>query len=214
MDGNRRWAVENGYPKIVGHTHGAKNLKRITLESARQGVEFLTMYALSTENVANRSESELKHLFSLFVKLIDYRDLFKDNDVVFRAIGNIDGLPEAVQRTVRALEDETKENEGLTLTICVNYGGRDEIVRAARKIVAKGNEITEDTISSSLDYPGLPDVDLVIRTGGHQRLSNFLTWQATYAELYFTDIKWPAFDEAELTKAVEWFAEQKRNAGK
>ena len=214
MDGNRRWAVEKGYPKIVGHTHGAKNLKRITLESVKQGISFLTLYALSTENVANRSESELKHLFSLFVKLIDYRDLFKDNDVVFRAIGNIKGLPEAVQQTVRTLEEETKDNKSLTLTVCVNYGGRDEIVRAARKIVKSGGEITEDAILSSLDFPELPDVDLVIRTGGHQRLSNFLTWQATYAELYFTDTKWPAFDEAELVKALEWFTEQKRNAGK
>ncbi len=214
MDGNRRWAVENGYPKVAGHTHGAKNLKGIVEEASHQDIEYLTLYALSTENVASRSELELKHLFSLFVKLIDYRDMFIENNVRFIAIGDIESLPDNVKKALGDLAYDTKDYDGLKLTLCVNYGGRDEIVRATRRLVDLGSEITEESITNALDFPELPNVDLVIRTGGHQRLSNFLTWQATYAELYFTDTKWPAFDEAELQKATEWFAEQKRNKGK
>ncbi|NQV11839.1 di-trans,poly-cis-decaprenylcistransferase [Candidatus Uhrbacteria bacterium] len=214
MDGNRRWAVEHGYPKIAGHTYGAKNLKRIVADTSKRGASYLTIYALSTENVANRSKAELKHLFSLFEKLVDYRDMFKEHNVVFRAIGNLKALPDSVQRVLSELEEDTKGHDGLVFTICVNYGGRDEIARATQSLADNGIEITEETIAGALDFPGLPDVDLVIRTGGHHRLSNFLTWQATYAELYFTDTKWPAFDEAELKKAIEWFEEQKRNQGK
>lgn len=214
MDGNRRWAVENGYPKIIGHTYGARNLKDVALSAIDLGVDYLTLYALSTENFLNRSEDELKHLFDLFAQLIDYQSLFVENDVVFRAIGNIATLPVTVQSAISELSSKTSGHTGMTLTLCVNYGGRDEIVRAVRRLTESGAEITESAISSALDFSNLPDVDLVIRTGGHSRLSNFLTWQSTYSELYFTDTKWPAFKAHDLELALNWFGEQKRNQGK
>lgn len=214
MDGNRRWATENGLPKIVGHTHGAKNIEEIAVKASNLGIKYLTLYALSTENVANRSAEELKHLFSLFEKLVDYKSLFKDNDIAFKAIGNISALPESVRDAFLVLERDTQDGSKMVLTICVNYGGRDEIIRSAQRVIDAGGTLSEESVSQALDFPELPDADLVIRTGGHRRLSNFLIWQATYAELYFTDIKWPAFNGEELQKALDWFSEQKRNQGK
>ena len=212
MDGNRRWAAQHGKPKIFGHTEGAKNIERIVKTAADHGVEFLTMYALSTENFSNRSPSEIKHLFSLFAKLIDYSDLFAEHNVKFNVIGKIDELPENVREVFHQLISDTRENDALTLTLAINYGGRDEIVRATGKVDSGG--LTESSFSKALDTHDLPDVDLVIRTGGFQRLSNFLLWQSAYAELYFTQRNWPEFSKEDFTEVVAWFAQQEEKKGR
>lgn len=217
MDGNRRWASERGLPKMMGHTQGAKNLKTIAKAAQTAGIPYLTLYALSTENLKERSADELKHLFSLFEQLVDYLDDFIKNNAQLRLIGDLSGLPEKTRVTLEKVAQETRDNQGLVLTLAVNYGGRDELVRAVRKIVdheIPTTDITEQVITDSLDTAGLPEVDMVIRTAGNQRLSGFLTWQCIYAELYFTQTKWPAFDESELQQALSWFAEQQRNRGK
>jgi undecaprenyl diphosphate synthase len=213
MDGNRRWAAERGLPKFFGHTEGAKNLEQIVRAAMKAKLECLTLYALSTENFKNRSGEELEHLFSLFEKLIDYQTFFLENNLRFNTIGKVEELPERVQKSLADFREKTKEKSGLVVTIAVNYGGRDEIVRAVKKL-SGAKEISERFFSECLDTTGLPDVDLVIRTGGDKRLSNFLLWQAAYAELYFTDIKWPAFSGEDFRSAVDWFNEQKRNKGK
>lgn len=217
LDGNRRWATERGLPKMMGHTEGAKNIKRITRTAIDNGVEFLTLYILSTENLKNRSESELKHLFSLFGKVLNFLSEFTENNVRLNLIGNISGLPEKTQKQMKEVVEKTKDHTGLTLTLAANYGGRDEITRAVKNIISAGRapeRITEDFIQSQLDTGDMPEVDLVIRTGGDQRLSNYLPWQCVYAQLYFTKTKWPAFSPKEFEEIMEWYREQKRNRGK
>lgn len=211
LDGNRRWAVGEGLSKLEGHIHGAKNIRPVAEYALEQGVRYLTLYALSTENVKNRTTLELKKLFNLFAKLADYQDLFDTYQIRVRFLGNRDGLPPEVQKVFDDIEKKTADYDQMTLAFAVNYGGRDEILRAAQK----SSELkTENDFALYLDTAGMPDVDLLIRTGGHHRLSNFLLWQAAYSELYFTPIMWPAFSPVEFGKALTWFAEQKRNKGK
>lgn len=217
MDGNRRWATDKGIPKFLGHTEGAKNIKKIAKASQNAGIPFLTLYTLSTENLKNRSEDELKHLFSLMEQLPDYLGDFQKENTRLNLIGDIDGLPEKTRNKLLDLQNDTASNSSFTLTLAINYGGRDELTRAIKKMVVEKidvNEITEETIDSHLDTANMPDVDLLIRTGGDQRLSGYLPWQSVYAELYFTPTYWPAFSEANLSEAVEWFYTQKRNKGK
>lgn len=217
MDGNRRWATERGLPKMAGHTQGAKNLKDIAKAVQAAGIPYLTLYALSTENLKERSAEELKHLFSLFEQLVDYLDDFIQNNARLRIIGDLSGIPEKTHLALEKIATETRHNKDMVMTLAVNYGGRDELVRAMRKIAEykiPAADITEQTITDNLDTMGLPDVDMIIRTAGNQRLSGFLAWQSIYAELYFTNTKWPAFDKTELQKALDWFAEQQRNRGK
>lgn len=217
MDGNRRWATERGLPKMAGHTQGAKNLKTIAKAVQAAGIRYLTLYALSTENLKERSPEELKHLFTLFEEVVDYLGDFIKNNAQVRVIGDLESIPEKTRRSLEQVIEKTKANSEITLTLAINYGGRDELVRAVRKIAAQNipvENITEETISQNLDTANLPDVDMVIRTAGNQRLSGYLPWQSIYAELYFTDTKWPAFDKTELQKSLDWFAEQQRNRGK
>lgn len=222
MDGNRRWATERGLPKLLGHTEGAKTLKTIAKAVQKRGVPYLTLWALSTENLKERSEEELKHLFSLFKQLVDYLGDFIENNVRLKLIGNLQELPSDVRETLNNVAEETKDHTGMVLTLAINYGGRDEIVRAINKLIkspppSRGRlegVIDEEQFSQYLDTAGLPDPDLIIRTGGHQRLSGYLPWQSTYSELYFTKTFWPAFTEEELDKAIGWFEEQQRNRGK
>lgn len=217
MDGNRRWAVERGLPKIVGHTYGAKNIRRITEAALRTGIPYLTLFVLSTENLKNRSEKELAHIFLLLEKLMDNLKLFEENDVRFKTIGDASRLPDRVRQILLELKRKTADHKGLTLTVAINYGGRDEILRAINTLLEKeptGHILDESSFSAYLDTAGMPDVDLLIRTAGYQRISNFLPWQSVYAELYFTDVKWPAFSENDLTEALGWFSEQQRNRGK
>lgn len=213
MDGNRRWATERHLPKLLGHSEGAKNLKKVAEAALKRGIKFLTLYTLSTENLKNRNPEELDHLFSLIDQIADYLPDFEKHQSRFFVIGNLAGIPEKTRLRLEALMQKTANYNGMTLTLAINYGGRDEIIRAIRKMTAL-SEINEETFSSHLDTTNMPDVDLVIRTAGDQRLSNFLPWQTAYAELYFTPVKWPAFSEKDLDTAIEWFEEQKRNGGK
>ncbi len=217
MDGNRRWAVAHHLPKLVGHTEGGKKLKKIIAACQDRGIKFLTVWALSTENLKEREPKELKHLFSLFEKLIDYLDDFKKNNIRANIIGDISKLPQSTQNKLTELVERTKNNTGLVFTLAVNYGGRDEIVRTVKKIIESkinSEKLTEEIFSQHLDTANLPEPELIIRTGGASRLSGFFPWQCIYSELYFTPTYWPAFSEKDLEKALEWFKEQKRNHGK
>lgn len=216
MDGNRRWAVQKGLPKIMGHTEGAKNLKTIAKAVKQHGITHLTLYALSTENL-KRTPGELKHLFSLFEKLTNYIGDFLEEDACLRLVGDLSRIPQKTRKQLNDVVEKTKKNTSFVMTLAVAYGGRDEIVRAARRM-AEGHisseNITEQTFEHHLDTAGDPDMDLVIRTGGANRLSNFCLWKAAYAELYVTDTFWPAFSTDDLKRALDWFAAQKRNFGK
>ena len=214
MDGNRRWATERGLPKIMGHTEGAKTLKKIATAARKIGIQYLTVWALSTDNLKNRSYKELRHLFKLFGQLTDYLDDFLKEDARLNLIGDIDGLPKATQEKLREAVERTKDNKSMTLTLAINYGGQDELVRAFKKASEENKQITEYNFGTLLDTHNLPDPNLIIRTGGHQRLSGFMAWQSIYAELYFTNTFWPAFDEVELKKAIDWYHEQQQNRGK
>jgi len=228
MDGNRRWATEHGLSKLFGHTEGAKTLKKIAQAVSDKGIQYLTVWALSTENLKERSEKELKHLFSLFEQLTDYLGDFIKNNARFKLIGDLSQLPKKTQTKLLTVVEKTKQQTKMTLTLAVNYGGRDEIVRAVRKIVetrqlvptetlgasSLQNQITEELFSKFLDIDNIPDPDLIIRTGGHHRLSGFMAWQSTYAELFFTNTFWPAFKVEELNRAIAWFEEQVKNRGK
>lgn len=217
MDGNRRWATDRGLPKLIGHTEGGKNLKRVIKACKKRNIKYLTVWALSTENLKERSQEELKHLFSLFEKLVDYLGDLNKNNIRVNLIGDLTKLPKSTQEKLTGLADLTKNNSGLFFTIGVNYGGRDEIIRAIKKILNSKlttEQLTEETLSKFLDTDGMPDPDLIIRTGGAVRLSGYLPWQGIYSELYFTPTYWPAFSEKDLDGAIEWFQEQKRNRGK
>ena len=217
MDGNRRWATERGLPKMMGHTEGGKTLKKIADAARTRGIAYFTVWALSTENLQNRTPEELKHLFSLFEQLVDYLDDFTKNNVKMMTIGDLSKLPETTQEKLLFIANKTKDNTGMVFTLAVNYGGRDEILRASKKMLAAGikpEELTEEAVSSFLDTAYMPDPDLIIRTGDQKRLSGFLPWQSTYAELYFTPIKWPAFTEKDLDEAIDWFQHQLQNKGK
>lgn len=217
MDGNRRWAVAHGLPKLVGHTKGANGAKRVVKRANERGVEYITLWALSTENVKERTPQEVEHLFSLLENLVEYLGELLDNGVRFRVIGNIAAIPQKAQQTVRDVIERTKNNTGIVLTLAINYGGRDEIVRLVQRYIQSGQgaEVaTEETLEQYLDTVGMPEPELIIRTGGKQRLSGFLPWQSVYSELYFTDTFWPDFDEASFDAALTWYEAVERNFGK
>ena len=220
LDGNGRWAKEKGMPRNYGHMQGAKAVEDI-LEVARDmGIKYLTVYAFSTENW-NRPESEVTALMKIlrnYLKTSIKKSM--KNNVRCRVIGDKSALSEDIQDAIAELEEATKENTGLTFSIAINYGGRDEIVRAVRKVAAKvesgeikAEDITDAMIGENLDTNYLPDPDLLIRTCNEQRISNFLLWQCAYTEFYFTPVAWPDFDKAELEKAVEAYAGRNRKFG-
>lgn len=220
LDGNGRWAKEKGMPRNYGHMQGAKAVEDI-LEVARDmGIKYLTVYAFSTENW-NRPESEVTALMKIlrnYLKTSIKKSM--KNNVRCRVIGDKSALSEDIQDAIAELEEATKENSGLTFSIAINYGGRDEIVRAVRKVAAKvesgeikAEDITDAMIGENLDTNYLPDPDLLIRTCNEQRISNFLLWQCAYTEFYFTPVAWPDFDKAELEKAVEAYAGRNRKFG-
>lgn len=221
LDGNRRWARQRGLPTLQGHTEGANNLEKIASYCNKIGVKYLTVYAFSTENW-KRSEEEVGYLMKLFEKyLADFETKFKDSTARIRLAGGIERLPEKLQEGVRRIEEKTKDNTGLTLNLCINYGGRDEIVNATKELAAQVKngelaieDITEDLFAKHLRTKDAPDPDLMIRAGGEQRLSGFLLWQTSYSELYFPEVLWPDFDEKELEKAIDEFNNRKRRFGK
>lgn len=220
MDGNGRWAREQGFPRIFGHRGGALSVRKVVEESGRLGVEALTLYSFSAENW-KRPADEVQALMDLCVAYCEGElEALVREKIRFRVIGRREGLPDAVLAALDAVENATKDIVGPTLCLAINYSGRAEIADAARKIaekVASGelspDQIDEATLGGCLYAPDLPEPDLMIRTAGEMRLSNFLLWQLSYAELYVTDVYWPEFGEAELHKAVRSFASRSRRFG-
>ena len=213
MDWNRRWAKKRLMPKAYGHKKWVENVEAILGLLPKYWVDTVSLYALSTENM-KREESELKDLFDLFVEFTKKKNLFEKNQIKFTHIWKKKGLPERVTSSIQELEEFTKDFKSLHFLMWVNYGWRDEIVRAVKKVVESWEEISEENLEKNLDTFWAKPLDLVIRTGGHQRISNFLMWQCAYSELYFPEVLWPDFDEKELKKALEFFESQQRNFGK
>ena len=220
MDGNGRWAKKRGLPRTAGHAQGARVVEQILEDADHMGIRYLTVYAFSTENWS-RPDSEVKALMNL-LRTYMKTSLAKcaRNNVRIRVIGDKSRLDSDLQASIANLEKETASNTGIGFQIAINYGSRDEIVRAVRKAAMKVKEtelnpedITEDMISDELDTCGIPDPDLLIRTGGEERISNFLLWQTAYSELYFCDAAWPDFNKAELEKAIDAFNNRERRYG-
>lgn len=218
MDGNRRWARSRGLPDIKGHEAGADTLEKTVEAAAKLGVKTVTVYALSTENVKERARREVIGLFKLLK--IGYNTKLKrmmENGVQVSILGEIEGLPKAIQQIINQVKQTYIENEAIKLNIALNYGGRRELLSALKGLIKDGvdvDKISEETVDRHLYTNGQADPDLVIRTGGRIRLSNFLLWQTAYSELYFTKKLWPDFGAQDLKKAVEWYQSQKRNFGK
>jgi undecaprenyl diphosphate synthase len=216
MDGNGRWAKRRGLPRLAGHHAGTENVRRITVACADAGVEVLTIYAFSTENW-RRPADEVLGLMRLLAQRIDKEaaELHRNN-VQIRHVGELEGIQARLADRVRAAVELTRSNAGLVLNVAFNYGGRREIARAVQRVLAQGirpEDVTEELIDRHLDTAGLPDLDLVIRTGGEMRLSNFLLWQAAYAEYYSTPICWPDFGREELYQAFAEFGRRARRFG-
>ena len=220
LDGNGRWAKSKGMPRNYGHAQGSKNVERICEGAWRMGIKYLTVYAFSTENW-NRPKDEVDALMKLLRNYM--KTCLKTaakNDMKVRVIGDIEPLDEDIKKRIGELEAATVDNGGLNFTIALNYGSRDEMTRAARRMAqdcAAGkldpDKIDESVFESYLDTHGIPDPDLMIRTSGEQRLSNYLLWQLAYSEFYFTDVPWPDFTKGELVKAVEEYNHRHRRFG-
>jgi undecaprenyl diphosphate synthase len=212
MDGNRRWAKARNLYTKEGHKEGVEALERVVKASIAENIEQLTVYALSTENIKERTNTEIKDLFDLIkVGFVNKLPILKKEGVSVCFIGNIGKLPFAIRKALSVTEKELSKNRKLRLVVALNYGSRQEILEAATKL--KQEDITESVFSQNLYTKNFPDPDLLIRTGGQKRLSNFLLWQAAYSELYFTDVLWPDFNEREFKKAVEDFYQRQRNFG-
>ena len=219
MDGNRRWAKANNLDVTQGHKEGAENLKRIAKFANKIGIKYMTVYAFSTENW-KRTKEEVGTLMKLLKFYI--MDFFKsyDENIKIKVIGRVKDLPKDIQEEIRKVEDKTKNNTGLVLNIAFNYGGRDEITTAVRKIVEKVQngeinieDINEQLISNCLYTAGEPDPDLLIRTSGEERISNFLPWQISYSEFVFTEKYWPEYGENELLESIAIFQKRTRRFG-
>ncbi len=220
LDGNGRWAKSKGMPRNYGHVQGAKTVEVICEEAYRMGIQYLTVYAFSTENWS-RPKDEVDALMKL---LRNYMKTClataKKNRMCVRVLGDKTGLDEDIRSRIAQLEESTRDNDGLHFQIALNYGGRDEIIRAVRTMVeraARGEllkeDVTEDYLSGLLDTRGIPEPDLLIRTCNEQRISNFLLWQLAYTEFYFTPVAWPDFTKEELVKAVEAYNHRDRRYG-
>jgi undecaprenyl diphosphate synthase len=220
LDGNGRWAKSKGMPRNYGHTVGAKNVETVCQAADELGIEYLTLYAFSTENW-NRPASEVEALMKLLESYLkNCIKTAEKNNMRVRVIGEIGRLSEKFQARIKELEEASSKNTGLNLTIAINYGSRDEMIRAMRRMTADvregrltEEEITEQVFASYLDTHELPDPDLLIRTSGEQRLSNYLLWQLAYSEFYFTDVPWPDFHKKELELAVEAYNNRDRRFG-
>ena len=221
MDGNGRWAKSNGKPRIFGHRNGVKSVKRVTEVAADLGIDFLTMYAFSTENW-NRPPAEVNALMHLLVETVkkELRTL-KKNGIRLKAIGNIEALPKKTYDTLLEGIDMTKDNNKMTLTLALNYSSRWEITEAMKQIAEKvkqgkiaPEDVDEVLIAEHLTTHDIPDPELLIRTSGEHRISNYLLWQLAYTEFYFTDVFWPDFNENELHKAILDYQNRERRFGK
>lgn len=221
MDGNGRWAKQQGYLRAFGHENGTKSVKEIIKTSAKLGIEYLTLYAFSTENW-NRPKLEVQALMKILINSLKKELVtLQENNIRLNAIGNLDKLPKTAQKELLDVMDKTKNNTRLTLTLALSYGSREELVNAVKAISdkVKNNIISIDTIDDSiinehLYTQNLPDVDLLIRTSGEHRISNFLLWQIAYAELYFTNVLWPDFKDQDLYEAIISYQKRERRFGK
>jgi undecaprenyl diphosphate synthase len=213
LDGNRRWAKAKGVPTFEGHLKGAQNIKEIGNLLANRGVKYFSAYTFSTENWS-RSKDEVKYLMSLILRFLknDIKDLHK-KDIRFRWLGEENNLSQSVIKASREAEELTKNNKRATINFCFNYGGQNEIVDACNKTIKAAKGLTVESISKNLYAPDVPPIDLVIRTSGEKRLSNFMLWRVAYSELYFTDVLWPDFNELELNKALDNYANRQRRYG-
>jgi len=216
MDGNGRWARRHRLPRLEGHRAGIEAARRTVEYLAKKGLKFLTLFAFSTENWS-RPKREVRGLLHLLEEALE-RELhnLEAHDVRLRHLGKLDGIPRRLQEKIRRALELTAGNQGMTLCLAFNYGGRAEILEATRKLISEGvrpEEVSEDLFSRYLYTAGLPDVDLVIRTSGELRLSNFLIWQTAYSEFYFTPTLWPDFDEEEIEKALASFSQRERRFG-
>ncbi len=220
LDGNGRWAKSKGLPRNAGHTAGAKNVERICEAADKMGIKYLTLYAFSTENWS-RPQAEVDALMMLLESYLqNCIKTANKNNMRVRVIGEIGRLSEKFQKKIVELEEASKVNSGLNLTIAINYGSRDEMLRAMKQMMQDEkegklsiDEIDAECFSGYLDTKGIPDPDLLIRTSGEQRLSNYLLWQLAYSEFYFTDVPWPDFDKKELELAVEAYNKRDRRYG-
>lgn len=220
LDGNGRWAKQKGMPRNYGHTMGAKNVEVISKAAYEMGIRYLTLYAFSTENW-NRPKSEVGALMSLLDSYLkNCLKTARKNHICVRVIGDISRLDQTFQKNIRQLEAASAGYDGLHLQIAINYGSRDEMLRAVRRLAGEceagrifSETLDEAAFASCLDTAGIPDPDLLIRTSGEQRLSNFLLWQLAYSEFYFTDVLWPDFDRKELERAVLAYSSRERRFG-
>ncbi len=220
LDGNGRWAKKKKMPRNYGHIQGSKNVEKICEEAYRLGVRYLTVYAFSTENW-KRPQEEIDALMKLLQSYLEssIKTSMKNNMRV-RIIGDTSKLQEGLQKSIAELEEASKDNTGLNFQVAINYGGRDELLRAVRALAKDVKEnktsidqIDEDTFEQYLDTRGIPEPDLLIRTSGEQRISNFLLWQMAYTEFYFPEVLWPDFDKKELIKAIEYYNSRSRRYG-
>lgn len=220
LDGNGRWAKAKGLPRTAGHVQGARTVEDICEIAWHMGIHYLTVYAFSTENW-NRPQDEVDTLMNLLRSYMkNCLKRAQKNNMCVRVLGDKSRLDADIREKIAALEEATRDNTGLHFQIAINYGGRDELVRAARQLAqaaADGQlapeDINEERLAGALDTAGLPDPDLLIRTSGEQRISNYMLWQLAYTEFYFTDVPWPDFDKKELEKAVEAYQKRDRRYG-
>jgi undecaprenyl diphosphate synthase len=218
MDGNGRWATSRNLRRTRGHKEGIEAAKRVVLQAIARGVEYLSLYAFSTENW-RRAEDEVSFIMGLVARnLRDQYNFYRENNVRVTHSGNLRGLPDEVRREIAAVSTETAENNAITVNLAVNYGGRDEIVRAVNRWIASHSgdpsvPLREEDLTANLDLPEIPDPDLVIRTGGEQRISNFLLWECAYAEFFFSNRLWPEWNGDDLNDAIDNFSRRKRNFG-
>jgi len=219
MDGNGRWAGKRMMPRVAGHSEGLGAVRKIVQECRLIGVEYLTIFAFSSENW-RRPPEEVGFLMKLFLKSLKGEVArLAENDICLRLIGDLSRFDPAIQEMVQFAQEKTDGCKALTLTIAANYGGRWDILHAMRRCLElnphlKAEQVTEELVAPHLSMAYAPEPDLFIRTGGEQRVSNFLLWQLAYTELYFTDVLWPDFDEAELRKAFDWFSQRERRFGR
>lgn len=220
LDGNGRWAKKRFLPRNAGHAAGSKNVEKICSAAWNMGIEYLTMYAFSTENWSRPKEEVDALMKLLYSYLKDCLKTSEKNNMQVRVIGDISRLEADLQDQIKELEEFSAKNTGLHFQVALNYGSRDEILRAIRKIgqdvqkgILKPEDLEESLFDTYLDTKGIPDPDLMIRTSGEQRLSNYLLWQMAYTEFYFTDVLWPDFDKKELEKAVAFYQQRDRRFG-
>ena len=213
MDGNGRWAKERGLNRTAGHEEGAKTVRKITQYCSDIKVKYLTLYAFSTENW-ERPKLEVEFLMKLLERYLKKElDVYLKNNIRFKAIGDLSRFSKSLQKTIFETQDKTANCSGLTQVLALNYGSKNEIIRAVKKLNKQNLEVTEENLESCLDTAGMGDVDVLIRTSGEVRLSNYLLWQNAYAEMFFTQTYWPDFNEAELDDILSDFAKRERRFG-